>query len=145
MITSAANVRSVQMIGVQPQKEKFVSKIDEAVQEGTFFQEDNPRSILIGKELAEILEVDLGDRVVVTVSQAKSGNLSQEMFRISGIFTFNAQEMDKGMVFVGLKKAQEMMNLDGGIHEIVVHFAFDEDKKRADERSYFRLSGGDGL
>jgi ABC-type lipoprotein release transport system permease subunit len=122
MITSAANVRSVQMVGVQPQKEKFVSKIDEAIREGTFFQEDNPRSILIGKELAEILEVELGDRVVVTVSQAKSGDLSQEMFRVSGIFSFNAQEMDKGMIFIKLEKAQEMMNLDGGIHEIAVHF-----------------------
>ncbi|MFW6136526.1 MAG: ABC transporter permease [Candidatus Aminicenantaceae bacterium] len=122
MITSAANVRSVQMVGVEPESESGVSKIDDAVQEGTFFGEDSPRDVLIGSELAEILEVSLGDRVVITVSQAESGDLSQEMFRISGMFHFNAQEMDKGMIFVRLGKAQEMLNLDGGIHEIAVQF-----------------------
>ncbi len=122
MITSAANVRSVQMVGVEPERESGVSKIDDAVQEGTFFGEDNPRDVLIGSELAEILEVSLGDRVVITVSQAESGDLSQEMFRISGMFHFNAQEMDKGMIFVRLGKAQEMLNLGDGIHEIAVQF-----------------------
>ncbi|MFO7865730.1 MAG: FtsX-like permease family protein [Candidatus Aminicenantes bacterium] len=122
MITSAANVRSVQMVGVEPERESGVSKIDDAVQEGTFFGEDNPRDVLIGSELAEILEVSLGDRVVITVSQAESGDLSQEMFRISGTFHFNAQEMDKGMIFVRLGKAQEMLNLGDGIHEIAVQF-----------------------
>jgi len=122
MITSAANVRSVQMVGVQPQSEKHISKIDEAIQKGSFFQEKNPRNILIGKELAEILEVGLGERVVVTVSQAETGDLSQEMFRISGIFFFNSAEMDKGMVFVRLGKAQKMLNINGNIHEIAIQF-----------------------
>jgi ABC-type lipoprotein release transport system permease subunit len=122
MITSAANVRSIQMVGVKPARERNVSKIDEAIREGSFFEGDNPRDVLIGKELAEILEVSLGDRVVVTVSQAESGDLSQEMFRISGIFHFNTQEMDKGMIFIRLEKTQEMLNINDGIHEIAVQF-----------------------
>lgn len=122
MITSAANVRSVQMVGVEPQREKNISKIDEAVREGTFFEESDPRDVLIGEELAEILEVSLGDRMVITVSQAESGDLSQEMFRISGLFHFNTQEMDKGMIFIQLDKAQEMLNIVDGIHEIAVQF-----------------------
>jgi ABC-type lipoprotein release transport system permease subunit len=122
MITSAANVRSVQLVGVKPQSEKYLSKIDEAIREGSFFESDNPRDVLIGSELAEILEVGLGDRVVITVSQAESGDLSQEMFRISGLFHFNTQEMDKGMIFIRLDKAQEMLNIGDGIHEIAVQF-----------------------
>lgn len=122
MITSAANVRSVQLAGVKPQSEKNLSKIDEAIREGSFFESDNPRDVLIGSELAEILEVGLGDRVVITVSQAESGDLSQEMFRISGLFHFNTQEMDKGMIFIRLDKAQEMLNIGDGIHEIAVQF-----------------------
>ena len=122
MITSAANVRSVQLVGVKPQSEKNLSKIDEAIREGSFFESDTPRDVLIGSELAEILEVGLGDRVVITVSQAESGDLSQEMFRISGLFHFNTQEMDKGMIFIRLDKAQEMLNIGDGIHEIAVQF-----------------------
>lgn len=122
MITSAANVRSVQMVGVKPQSEKNLSKIDEAIREGSFFEGNSPRDVLIGSELAEILEVGLGDRVVITVSQAESGDLSQEMFRISGLFHFNTQEMDKGMVFIQLDKAQNMLNIGERIHEIALQF-----------------------
>jgi ABC-type lipoprotein release transport system permease subunit len=72
--------------------------------------------------LADILEVELGDRVVLTAAQAETGDLAQEMFRVSGIFFFNQTEMDKGMAFIRLKKAQQMLNLDGRIHEIALTF-----------------------
>lgn len=140
MITSAANVRSVQLVGVKPQSEKNLSKIDEAIQEGSFFENDNPRDVLIGSELAEILEVGLGDRVVITVSQAESGDLSQEMFRISGIFHFNTQEMDKGMIFIRLDKAQEMLNIGAGIHEIAVQFQNIQDSMNLELRFWERFS-----
>ncbi len=140
MITSAANVRSVQLVGVKPQSEKNLSKIDEAIQEGSFFENDNPRDVLIGSELAEILEVGLGDRVVITVSQAESGDLSQEMFRISGLFHFNTQDMDKGMIFIRLDKAQEMLNIGAGIHEMAVQFQNIQDSMNLELRFWERFS-----
>ena len=47
---------------------------------------DQDPGILIGQPLMEILEVALGDKIVLTVAQANTGELSQEMFRIKGIF-----------------------------------------------------------
>jgi len=122
MITSPANVSSVVCIGVNPETERKLSQIDDALQKGHYFEGDNPRDILIGSELADILEVSLGDRVVLTVSQAQTGDLSQEMFRISGIYHFNIDEMDKGMAFIRLNKAQQMLNLQDEVHEIALIF-----------------------
>ncbi len=122
MITSPADVESVSLVGIQPSTEKNISQIDEAITKGSFFSDDNPRNILIGRKLAEILDVGIGDRVVVTVSQAETGDLSQEMFRISGIFFFNVAEMDRAMAFIRLKKAQEMLNIDSNVHEIAIQF-----------------------
>ena len=51
-----------------------MSQIDDAITEGAYFQDDNSRDIVIGAKLAEILEVELGDRVVVTVTQAQGGD-----------------------------------------------------------------------
>ena len=65
--------------------------------------------LVVGAKLAEILEIGLGDRVVATVAQAESGDLSQEMFRISGIYQFAGEEMNSGMAFVRIEKAQEML------------------------------------
>jgi ABC-type lipoprotein release transport system permease subunit len=122
MISSPANVSSVELVGIDPSTEKDISKIDEAVTEGSYFSGGSPRDIVIGRKLAEILEVEIGDRVVVTVSQAKTGDLSQEMFRISGIFFFNSREMDRGMAFARLKKTQQMLGINGDVHEIALKF-----------------------
>jgi ABC-type lipoprotein release transport system permease subunit len=122
MITSAANVNSINLIGINPDTEKNLSQIDDAIIKGKYFSENEPNSIVIGKKLAENLEVDLEDRVVVTVAQAKTGDLSQEMFRISGIYYFNTPDMDSGMAFIPLEKSQEMLGIGNNAHEIAIKF-----------------------
>ncbi len=122
MITSPASVSAIILVGVHPPTEKFLSKIDDALTEGAYFEADNSRDIVIGAKLAEILEIGLRDRVVVTVAQAESGDLSQEMFRVSGIYHFAGEEMNSGMAFVRIQKAQEMLGIGNAAHEIAIKF-----------------------
>jgi len=123
MITSPANLSAVSMVGINPATERDLSQIDEAIISGNYFEGNNPRDIIIGSKLAEILEVDLGARVVMTVAQANTGDLSQEMFRISGIYHFNLKKLDRAMEFVRLPKAQEMLGIGNEVHEIVLKFS----------------------
>lgn len=122
MITAPANVSSVTMVGIDPESERHLSQIDEAIVKGKYFAGDDMRDIVIGSKLAEILEVDVGSRVVLTVAQAHTGDLAQEMFRVSGIYHLNIREMDMGMAFIRLPKAQQMLGLDHGVHEIAIMF-----------------------
>lgn len=122
MINSAADLSSINLVGVKPEQEKYLSQVDESMVKGDFFKGENSRDILIGKELAETLDVELGDRVVVTAAQAGTGDLSQEMFWISGIFQMNIKEMDSAVVFIRIKKAQELFGLGNKIHEIALRF-----------------------
>ena len=130
MITSPANVSAINLVGIHPSTEKFLSLIDDAITKGVYFESDNSRDIVIGAKLAEILEIELGDRVVVTVAQAGTGELSQEMFRISGIYHFADEAMNSGMAFVRIEKAQEMLAIGKDVHEIAIKFtsiAFSQD------------------
>ena len=122
MITSSANVSAISLVGVQPPTERFLSQIDDAITAGTYFEGDNNRDIVIGAKLAELLEITLGNRVVVTVAQSESGDLSQEMFRISGIYRLGDEAMESGMAFVRLGKAQEMLAIGSEVHEIAIKF-----------------------
>ena len=122
MITSPASVSAINLVGVHSPTEKFLSLIDDAITDGVYFEGDNSRDIVIGAKLAEILEIGLGDRVVVTVAQAESGDLSQEMFRVSGIYRFVGEEMNSGMAFVRIEKAQEMLAIGNRAHEIAIKF-----------------------
>jgi ABC-type lipoprotein release transport system permease subunit len=57
MITSPANVNSVNVVGINPETEKYLSQIDDAIDEGNFFEENNERDIVIGATM-----VDFGGR-----------------------------------------------------------------------------------
>ena len=59
-----------------------------------YFEGDNNRDIVVSAKLAELLEVTLGNRIVVTVAQSESGDLSQEMFRISGIYHLGGSRVE---------------------------------------------------
>ena len=122
MITSPANVSAINLVGVHPPTEKFLSLIDDAITEGAYFEGENSRDVVIGAKLAEILETGLGDRVVVTVAQPGTGELSQEMFRVSGIYHFADEAMNSGMAFVRIQKAQEMLAIGNDVHEIAIKF-----------------------
>ncbi|MYB58147.1 MAG: ABC transporter permease [Gemmatimonadetes bacterium] len=122
MITSPATVAAVNLVGVEPSTERYLSQIDDAIIEGAYFEGSNLRDIVMGEELVERLEVGLNDRVVVTMAQAGSGDLSQEMFRVSGIYRFADEGMNSGMAFIRLGKAQQMLALGAGAHEIALKF-----------------------
>jgi len=122
MISSAGNSSQIAVYGVDPEKEKHLSKIDEAIFTGDYFSGESKRDVVLGSKLAEQLEVGLEDRIVITLAQAETGDLSQDMFRVSGIYKFGDRNLDGGMAFIRLHMAQEMLNIPGEVHEIAIEF-----------------------
>jgi ABC-type lipoprotein release transport system permease subunit len=135
MVTSTLNVNAVLLVGVRPETEKNLSQVDDVITQGSFFGGDDPQNIIIGSRLAELLEIGLGDRIVVTVAQAASGELSQDLFRVSGIYHFNIQDLDGGLAFVRIAKAQAMLGLDDRANEIAL--AFEDPRLSQDESNSF--------
>jgi len=123
MIASPENVQSILINGIDPAAEKEMSKLDEAIIKGNFLEKDNGNNkMLIGKKLAEILGVDLGDKVILTVAQAKTGQTAQEMFRIGGVFEFKVRQMDRSMAFIDLQRSQKLLGIKDNVHEIAFTF-----------------------
>lgn len=122
MVASSNNVAPSAIFGVDPRSEGKVSRLKEALVEGEFLKPGDMSGIMIGHKMAELLEVRLGDRIVTTMSEAETGELSQLLFRVSGILNFNDRMMDKEMAFVSLEAGQTMAGIGTGIHEIVIAF-----------------------
>jgi len=149
-IKSAEEISPIVLYGIEPELERQVSRIDEAVTncKGEYFKGDRSTDIVIGSKLAEKLKVTIGDRIIITVNVSKDkegrGNKTEkdledienaddemldeddgpieEAFYISGIYSFNIKEMDSGMAFIRLSKAQNLLNLRDRIHEIAIKF-----------------------
>ena len=120
-VSSPADINSVAVYGIDPEREPAVSELDEALEHGSYFTEDGG-GILLGSELAEELEAETGDRIVVSVSNARTGDLAQNLFRVAGIYSLQIEEFDASAAFIPLAKAQELFGVGGGMHEIAVTF-----------------------
>lgn len=120
MISSSENVSGGMIIGINEEKESQISKLKKSIIKGNYLS-SNKGEILLGSLLADLLEVDLGDRIVVTLSQANGGELSQELFRVSGIFSFNDRNMDNAIAFINLNQSQQLLNING-VHQIALTF-----------------------
>ena len=126
-ISSPSDINSILIYGIDPSRERHVSKIDEAIRQGTYFQtveSEGPQfsGVLIGSKLAERLEVSIGDRIVLSATHAQTGDLAQNMFRVAGIYTMQIDEMDSSTAFIPISEAQDMLGLGSRVHEIAVSF-----------------------
>jgi len=141
-IASPSEIRPVLMLGVLPGAESRVSQFDDTLQAGTFLA-GGERDLVLGARLAELIHVELGDRVVLTVAMSGSGELSQQLFRVSGIYRFGTREMDDGMVLVQQRVLQSMLGLEGQIHEIAINFA-DRSVVEREDNPFYAAYSGDG-
>lgn len=141
MISSPSNSASVLLYGLDPGAERGLSRLDRAVERGSFLKEDGD-SVVLGRRLAGTLGVDLGDRVVITAAAARGGDLAQALFRVGGIMDSGSRKMDSDLAFIRLDRAQKLLNLGDGFHEIAVDFR--DARTAEDGHSPFWKKYGDG-
>ncbi|MFT5211005.1 MAG: putative ABC transport system permease protein [Flavobacterium sp.] len=122
MISSSYNVTSGGFYGVDALKEMQVSKLKLAISSGTYLS-GKDKELIMGESMARLLEVDIGDRIVLTLSEVDTGELTQALFRVTGLFNFGIREIDKNLIFINIDKARKMLRLKRtDSHEIVVQF-----------------------
>jgi len=126
-ISSPADIGSILIYGIEPASEPALSEIDESLVEGAYLADTagggyGGKGVLVGAELAEELEVEVGDRVVLTTSKAETGELAQDLFRVRGIYRMHMDELDSRVALISLHQAQELVGVVGSVHEIALRF-----------------------
>ena len=122
MLASPAGAEPVLIIGVDPQYERFLSKFDEGLVQGNYLESASAKTLMVRSKLAEMLELQLGDRLVLTGIEAETDEMAQELFRLGGVFHMGTREMDQAMVLAPLNTLQQMLKLDHQLHEVAFRF-----------------------
>ncbi len=119
LISTAENSYGVLIRGIDPGAEVKITGIKERIIKGEYLNEGKGRGVLVGYRLAEKLNAEIGDKIVLMV-QAADGSLTAELFRLQGTFRIGSIELDSSFAIVTLKDAQALSLLGNKITEIAV-------------------------
>jgi len=134
-ISSAMENDGVVVRGIVPEKEKHVTRVEESIVHGSYDLDrdtSGTRRILLGLTLAERLDVDLGDEVVLFSLRGQDLTASPKVmkFAVSGIFETGMYEYDANLTYIALNDAQELFFLGDRVTGFQV---MTDDWKKADE------------
>ena len=119
VITSEYDSRGLTLLGVDPARERDLTFVDYGKVEGRFLESSDDKGIVIGRELAEILNTRLGKRVVL-MSQDPDNDIADRGFRVVGIFDASVTAFEEGFVFICKETAQKMLRIEDRVSEIAV-------------------------
>lgn len=104
-------VRSVSLTGIVPTSYTRIIPLQDYVQAGAF--RVSASDALVGSLLAQDLGLRVGDKLRI---QASGGTV--QVFNVAGILSLGVRDLDERVVYLGLKPAQALLGLPGGITRI---------------------------
>lgn len=121
VVASAANTIVTTIVGVYPEQETRI-KTNRPIVAGEGLTTSGAHGVVIGEPMRKILEVDIGEKVVVTAQDAK-GELSGEAFTLVGTFETGNDMVDNTTVMMLLPSAQRLMGIGDKISRFVIMLA----------------------
>jgi lipoprotein-releasing system permease protein len=127
MLVGADAVKGVEVRGIEPEQELAVTDLGLILRQGDFRSlAPGGYGLVIGQALADLLNVRVGDSVVLLVPEgmATPAGVVPRMrrFRVTGIFYAGMYEYDRGLVFMHRADAGRLFRMGDAVSG--VRFAF---------------------
>jgi putative ABC transport system permease protein len=119
MAASANSNFGVQITSIDPQKEKSVTNLYTRLIEGSYFESDRKNQIVIGKKLAERLNLKLRSKIILSF-QGIGDEIIHYACRVSGIYKSESSQFDELYVYVSQKDLFRLLDSKPAVHEIAV-------------------------
>ncbi len=120
LLTNREGAFAVGITGVDPEKEMTVNVIGQNIKEGRNLTSDDMDSILIGKGLADAMNVRVGDRITM-VGSSQHQQMRQRTMTVVGIYDLGMSDLEKQTVYISLGEAQSLFDLPGQSTEIAIY------------------------
>ena len=112
MLSTSTNNVGAGVLGIDPRAEDDTTLgLVDSITAGKMFESIDDEGIILGKTLAENLDVELGKKVVYTVTD-KHGEIASGLARVSGILETGAAEVDAGTCFLPMNPFRTQLDYD---------------------------------
>ena len=119
LLSTSTSSSSVFLQGIRPELESEISDIQEDLVEGRFLEGDASDPLVLGRGLVDRLELELGDRVVLTASDP-DGELVRALFHLSGILETGSRQLDETVGYTTVGAARGAVGMEGMLTQVGV-------------------------
>jgi ABC-type lipoprotein release transport system permease subunit len=140
MLSTSYGSVGAAFIGVDPEREKENTLLIDKITEGTYLEHAAGRGVLIGRKMAERLNVSVGSKMVITANNLH-GEIAAELLRVVGIFETGSEMIDGYICQITLKRAQTLLAMkEGEITQLAIFIANQRATDRVIEHLKIKLS-----
>lgn len=135
MLATSNNNVGAAVIAIDPKAEDETTLgLVESISEGAMFATSTDEGIIIGKKLAENLDLEIGKKVVYTVTD-KHGEIANGLARVSGILETGAAEVDAGTCLLPIDSLRALLGYEPDeVTQIAVFLADHRDSEQVATR-----------
>jgi len=117
MASSSRGGNGVIITGINPEKERRVTKLHNQLKQGSYLGESFKNQVVIGQKLADKMGVRLRSKIVLTF-QSSDGTIIAGAFRVAGIYASASSKFDELNVFVNQDDLFNLLDSEPLYHEI---------------------------
>jgi len=103
---------------VEPEKETAILGFDKRIIRGAYL-EALDKAVILGKELARRLGLDVGDTLTMITRTAYDSPTGMNLL-VKGVYSTGIGGIDRSIFYIPIKTAQELLDLEGKATEVVV-------------------------
>ncbi len=119
LVSSDSASAGALIVGIEPEKEAKITQFSEMVRQGEKLRPGDDHQVLLGVNLAQNLQVGIGDTVVV-LTQGYRNQLGADTYAVKGLLRAGQAELDRALMIMPLHNAQELFSLYDSFTQIVV-------------------------
>jgi ABC-type lipoprotein release transport system permease subunit len=125
MAASPTSSYGVQITGIVPEDSRKITDIHSKIIEGDYFVTDRINQIVVGKKLADRLNLKIRSKVVLSF-QDLNGNIAYVACRVVGIYKSSSTAYDELNVFVRQRDLFRILETEPIIHEIALRAEYSD-------------------
>jgi ABC-type lipoprotein release transport system permease subunit len=119
LATNTEGAFSVTITGIEPDQEASISPIAQNVKAGRYLASNDQDVVLIGHGLAQLMNVQVGDKITLT-GRSMHQQMRQRSMTIIGIYDIGVPTLEKKTVYISLAEAQNLYDLPNQSTEVMI-------------------------
>ncbi|MFO7893089.1 MAG: FtsX-like permease family protein [Longimicrobiales bacterium] len=129
LVSTSADNRPVMLQGIDPEVETVLHDYPDDLVSGSWFEDERRDPLILGSRAVERLELEIGDRVVLTASDPE-GEMTRALFHLTGVLETGTRELDEALALTTVQAARAALGRDSMLTQIGVLTGDDVDHER---------------